>query len=82
MNSTLVSTVNEPVVKPKAPSQTPEEGAVTICSFLACLFSAAAELLSLVSPAALIFVVRRILDLWFSAFFPLLVFFKYSGYCE
>lgn len=56
MNSTLVSTVNEPVVKPKAPSQAPEEGTVNICSFMACLLSAAPELLPLMSIADLIFV--------------------------
>lgn len=57
MNSTLVSTVNEPAVKPKAPSQALEEGAVNICSFMASLLSTAPELLPLVSTAALIFVV-------------------------
>lgn len=53
MNSTLVSTVNEPVVKPKVL----EEGAVSICSFTVCLLFTAPELLHADSTATLIFVV-------------------------
>lgn len=53
MNSTLVSTVNEPAVKPKVL----EEGAVSVCSFMVCLLFTAPELLHPNSTAILIFVV-------------------------